>query len=88
MVMMDDKNCIRCYQKSFTIQKKDLYDTKYVSLLALEPVKNLNIKGMKYEAGGMDLDILSDIGVSNEITEDTAAVSFDKGCLLLIASKD
>lgn len=87
-VMVDDKNGIRCYQESFTIERRDLYDAKYLSILALEPVKNLNIKGMKYETEGMDLDILSDIGVSNEITEDTAVVSFDEGCLLLIASKD
>ncbi len=88
MVMVDDKNSIRCYDRSFTVERKELYDTKYLSLLALEPVKNLHIKGMKYGAEGMELDILSDIGVSNEITEDTAVVSFDEGCLLLIASKD
>lgn len=62
----------------------------YVSMFALgDPVKGLTLKGFAYP---LDHHYLTtrDCGltVSNEIVEEEAVITFEKGCLLLVMSRD
>lgn len=50
-------------------------------------VEGLTIKGAKYPVTDIKLSGLFPLGVCNEITEDKAVVSFEKGMLLVIRSK-
>ena len=62
---------------------------EYVSVYALsEVVEGLNLKGFSYPVDGMDLHRSDTIGTSNEITGSSAEITFSKGTLLVIRSKD
>lgn len=52
-----------------------------------EEVVGLTISGTKYTAQGITLKKASTLGVSNEITEDTAVISFTDGILTVIESR-
>ncbi len=86
--MIDEQNEVRLYDKSFEIRKEDA-PRKYFSLIPLSEVcVNLTIRGCKYEVEGVPLERGSGRGISNEITEDTASVSFSEGILIVICSDD
>lgn len=53
-----------------------------------EYCKNVTIKGVKYPLTNALLDHSFPIGISNEILADKAELSFDKGKLLVMLSKD
>ena len=62
---------------------------KYLSLVVLEAVENLVLRDMQYETTQEQLPIFSDLMISNAFgTKDFGKVSFSKGSLLLIYSKD
>jgi len=50
--------------------------------------KGVSLKGTKYPLKNYDLEDTFPIGVSNEIEEDTAVISFKKGDMLIILSRD
>ena len=52
-----------------------------------EMVKVLNVSGTKYPAVDFELTNAVTLGVSNEITEDHAVVSFSEGRLLVVQSR-
>ncbi len=89
MKVIDGNNCIYGYNHSFVIEKKELVYHKYLSLMALGgEVKNLSIRGLKYEVENVKLPVLSDWGVSNELLEERAEITFSEGILLVIESRD
>ncbi|MGI6177004.1 MAG: thiamine diphosphokinase [Eubacterium sp.] len=62
---------------------------KYMGLIAYGgEVPRLTVKGTKYELDSAALGVDTTLGVSNEIIEDTAFVSFDSGMLLVALSSD
>lgn len=65
---------------------KDEY--KFYSIFALEDVFNLSLVGFKYPLMNHYLSKSSLIGVSNELVNDCGIISFSKGKLLLIKSKE
>ena len=66
--------------------KKGAYD--YASVFALDPVcRDISLKGFKYEGEHIDLTSDFPLGVSNEITAETAEISVGEGNLLVILAK-
>lgn len=65
---------------------KDEYT--YYSFFALEDVYGLNLSGFKYSLNDYFLSHTSSLGVSNEIIDNFSNISFSKGKLLLIKTKN
>ena len=72
------------------VLKKEEQFGKYVSFFTVGgDVSGLTLKGFKYPLDGYDLTVAdSGLTVSNEIAAETAEVTFDKGKLLMIMSRD
>ena len=68
----------------YPINRKEGYSMSLFSYS--ENVTGLNIKGAKYEVTDADLDSSFPLGVSNEIVETEAVISFKSGRLLVIQS--
>lgn len=87
--LVDSRNII-CLpvERNFTLKKSSQHG-KYVSFFALEgEVEGLVLRGFKYPLDGFCLNNLESLGVSNEILEEEAEISWEKGILLMIQSKD
>ena len=52
------------------------------------PVTGLTLRNVKYPLDNCDIDGMSSLTTSNEITEDPARISFESGKLLIIQSND
>lgn len=75
-------------EKNFSIRKEEQYG-RYVSFFPLgEKVEGLTLSGFKYPLDHYELVEREGLGVSNEISEDVAKVSWEKGVLLMIQSRD
>lgn len=86
--ILDAQNRIRLMDAPFSIGKKEQFG-KYVSLLAFaEPVEGLALTGFFYPLSGYTMDSGDAVGVSNQIVEERAQVSFSAGRLLVIESRD
>lgn len=88
MKIVNGNNCMYLYNQDFVIERKNLCYQEYLSLIALENVTGLAIKGMKYEVEDLELSILSGRGVSNELSGEVAEITFSSGTLLVIESRD
>lgn len=75
---------------SGTVLKKEEQFGKYVSFFTVGgDVSGLTLKGFKYPLAGYDLTVAdSGLTVSNEIAAETAEVTYDRGSLLMIMSRD
>ena len=88
MQLVDAHNRIRMMNHSIVINKAEQFGS-YVSLIPYAgEVKGLNLKGFKYPLKNYDLKLYNSLGISNEIVEETAEISFDKGVLLVIEARD
>lgn len=86
--LVDEQNMI-CLIDSEVTLRKETQMGKYVSLLPFtDCVEGITLKGFKYPLDHYTMTKGSSIGVSNEIAEDEAKVSFDRGVLILIQSRD
>ncbi|NCB91629.1 MAG: thiamine diphosphokinase [Clostridia bacterium] len=87
--IVDSRNLITLPVKSgFVIRKEEQYG-KYVSFFPLgEEVEGLTLEGFKYPLDRYHLRNLEGLGVSNEIESDMAKVSWEKGILVMIQSRD
>nr|WP_296156916.1 thiamine diphosphokinase [uncultured Blautia sp.] len=75
---------------SGTVLKKDMQFGKYVSFFSIGgDVTGLTLKGFKYPLNGHHLTT-SDSGltVSNEIKDEEAVVTYEKGTLLMLMTRD
>lgn len=89
MKMIDSHNCMYVYKQSFVLERKNLVYQNYLSLIALKrKISKLTIRGAKYEVKDITLPVLSDWGVSNELLEEKAKITFEDGILLVIESRD
>ena len=85
---LDGKNRVRVLQKGISLQKVVQYGD-FVSFLALtDTVEGITLKGFKYPLLNRTLHQDDSLCVSNEIVEETAEISFQKGLLLMIEAKD
>jgi thiamine pyrophosphokinase len=86
--LLDSHNRVHLLAHEATLRWERQFGT-YVSVLPFAgPVKGLTMEGMKYSVENIDLDPFGSLGISNEIVEDVAKISWEEGYLLIIESKD
>ena len=86
--MIDSHNRIRMVDHGLSLSKEEQYG-KYVSLIPYTAeVKGLTLTGFQYPLDRYTLKGFCSLGVSNEITDETADISFDEGILIVIESRD
>lgn len=86
--LIDKNNRIRMFNEDFIIDKKTQFG-KYVSLIPFNgSVQGLFIKGMKYNVSNLQMGGFNSLGISNEIEDETAEISFEKGILIVVESRD
>ena len=74
--------------KSNDISKNEQFG-KYVSLLPVTPqVSGITLTGMKYPLSDYTMEAYHTIGISNEIIEEEAGISFKEGTLLVLETRD
>ena len=87
-IMLDSCNMIRMLNQGMTIRREEQYGD-YISLFPFTPtVKGLTLRGFKYPLEKYELQCYHSLGVSNEISEEKAEISFEEGILLMVESKD
>ena len=89
VAIADAQNYI-CLVKSGTILSKAGQFGKYVSFFSAgEAVEGLTLKGFKYPLNNFCLTTAdSGLTVSNEIRDDTAQITYDRGRLMIVMSRD
>lgn len=86
--LLDAHNRIRMIEQGLTLLKSEQFGT-YVSLIPYtSEVEGLSLCGFKYPLTNYCLKGFCSLGVSNEITDEEAVITFDKGTLLVIESRD
>ena len=86
--LMDPHNRIRLIERPLSLKKKEQYG-KFVSLIPHGgPVYGLTLKGMKYPLDGATLTPDVSLGISNEIVDDEAYISFSAGRLFVLETMD
>lgn len=87
-IMLDSCNRIRMLNQGMTIRREEQYGD-YISLFPFTlTVKGLTLRGFKYPLEKYELQCYHSLGVSNEISEEKAEISFEEGILLMVESKD
>ena len=87
-VMYDAHNKIYLTDRGIELEREAQYGN-YVSLLPLtETVRGVTLRGFKYSLDNVDFHIGSSLGVSNEITDSRASISFLSGIFLVVEAKD
>lgn len=84
-IIINEKNEIKLTDKSVCVNP---VNNSYISLIALEEVKNLTLKNLKYPLENFTLSQGTSIGISNEFTEKKAEIIFESGLLLVMVTKD
>lgn len=82
--MMDKNNIITVTDRDCTVDKKK----KYLSVFSIGGKAVVSIEGCKYSQSNIELTDSFPIGVSNEISSDTALISVSKGTIILVQSDD
>ena len=83
--ILDGDHVVTTVDAHITLRKEG-YD--YASVFALDPVcRDITLKGFKYEAEHIELTSHFPLGVSNEITANTAEITVGEGTLLVILAK-
>ena len=86
--LVDAHNRIRMLDKPVKLSRTEQFG-RYVSLIPYnEAVKHLSLKGFKYPLIDFTLEPFNSLGISNEIVEDVAEITFEEGILLVIESRD
>lgn len=88
IVLLDRHNRIRLIEQEFAIKKCEQYG-KFVSLIPHGgAVCGLTLRGMKYPLEGATLTPDISLGISNEIVDEEAVISFTEGKLFVMETKD
>lgn len=86
--MVDKHNRMRMIESGIVLKQQEQYGN-YVSLFPFTPqVRGLTLTGFKYPLDHYPLECYHSLGVSNEIVEEKAVISFETGVLLVIESRD
>lgn len=87
-ILIDECNRVRMLRQGLRLKKEEQYG-EYVSLFPFTPeVRGLTLTGFKYPLQKYDLPCYHSLGVSNEICEEEAEISFEDGVLLMVESRD
>lgn len=88
ITMLDRHNRIRLINSGITIKKDEQYG-RFVSLIPYSmSVENVCLRGFKYPLDNYCMRKFNSLGISNEITEAEAHISFTDGILLVIEADD
>lgn len=88
LVLLDANNRIQMINHGIQLEKQNQFGT-YVSLLPYtQSVKGLTLTGMKYPLDHYELMGFCSLGISNEIWDDVAEISFEEGILIVVESRD
>ena len=86
--IVDEYNCMRMIESGTILQKKEQFG-KYVSFLPFGGiVTGVNLEGFKYPLVDHTLICEDGIGISNEIAEEYARITFSSGRVLMVQSRD
>ena len=86
--LLDAHNRIRLIDRPLILKKEEQYGD-FVSLIPHGgAVFGLTLKGMKYPLEGATLTSDVSLGISNEIIEEKAEISFTEGALFVMETKD
>lgn len=88
--MLDSWNkiCLLKGPAEYQILKEKAYG-KYLSVIPFTPeVHKVTLEGFKYPLQNADMTMGNSLGVSNEIVEEKAKISFESGYLMVIESND
>ena len=86
--MVDEHNRIRMIDSPLKIRKKDQFG-KYISLIPFSGrAEGVTLKGFKYPLNDYTMGGFNSLGISNEIVDDEAEISFTSGQMIVIESKD
>lgn len=88
IILQDSCNRVRMIDKGITIGKAEQFGV-YVSLIPYTAqVEHLYLRGFKYPLSDYCMTGFNSLGVSNEIIDERGEISFEKGILLVIESRD
>lgn len=88
MYLVDAHNRIRMIQNQLKLKRGEQFGS-YVSLVPYNgEVTHLFLKGFQYPLMDFTLKPYNSLGISNEIVEEEAEISFTEGTLLVIESRD
>lgn len=86
--LIDSRNKIYMREKAFDLCREKQWG-HYLSLFAYGgDVTGLTLKGVKYPLDGFTLGTVGTRGVSNEIVDEIAHISFESGKLLVMETRD
>lgn len=86
--IVDPCNRISLHDRDFTLKREEQFGVFVSFFPAGEAVEGLTLEGFKYPLHGHHMVNADSLGVSNEIQEDIASVSFTSGRLYMIQSRD
>ncbi len=87
LMITDGQNCVFMIPPGAVTVPRSHYT--YMGVVSYGPAaENVTLRGVKYPLTNHYLTNQTTLGVSNEITETEAQISFTKGMLLIILSKD
>ena len=86
--ILDEKNRITLLREGCSLEKKHTFG-KYVSLIPYtDEVTGVALKGFRYLLNGHTFTRDNTLGLSNEIEDEIAEISFESGILIMILSMD
>ena len=86
--ILDDRNRITLLREGCSLEKKHTFG-KYVSLIPYtDEVTGVVLKGFRYLLNGHTFTRDNTLGLSNEIEDEMAEISFESGILIMILSMD
>lgn len=87
-VLLDPHNRISLLKEGRVLRREEQYGA-YVSFLPLTTVvRDITLEGFKYPLHRHLLTSDNSLGVSNELVEEAARVSFSEGILIMVESRD
>lgn len=88
ITIIDAHNRIRMIDTGLTIKKNEQFG-RFVSLIPYSmKVENVCLTGFKYPLDNYCMSKFNSLGISNEIVQDEADISFSDGILLVVESED
>ncbi len=86
--ILDRQNRIRILTETTVIRKEEMYG-RYISLLPVtEAVEGLSLRGFRYPLDHARLDVVSSLGISNELSGAEGEIRFDRGMIYMMETKD
>ena len=86
--ILDPHNRITLHEKDFSIEKSSQFGGFVSFIPAGDAIRGLTLTGFKYPLNDRDITPTDSLCISNQITEETASVSFREGRLFMIESRD